>query len=156
MGLIRQTASNPRSNRYSESVGGGSNGWAGVVVNGVIRDRAEIDLMDIGVKALGTIPRRADLGPGGELDVPFHFDGITFTPGVRLVADAGGLIVLPHCLTEANISVDAGLAATAAYAAGPPREHAWIDTPGVTGRWRKSIFMRLGGRFVFQRSAGMQ
>src|SRR6059058_5580223 len=42
------------------------NGWEGVVVHGAVRDRAEIDAMDLGVKALATVPRRADIsaGPG--------------------------------------------------------------------------------------------
>ncbi len=94
------------------------NRWAGVVVNGVIRDRAEIDEMDIGVKALGTVPRRARLGAGGELDIPLRFGGVTFTPGARLVADADGVIVLPLGRTEADIAVADAAAATAAYAAG--------------------------------------
>ncbi|WBY03015.1 ribonuclease E activity regulator RraA [Ramlibacter tataouinensis] len=94
------------------------NGWAGVVVNGWIRDSAEIDAMDLGVKALGTVPRRAGLGSGGEVDVPVHFGGITFTPGARLVADADGVIVLPAGQTESTIAVADVVAATAAYAAG--------------------------------------
>lgn len=95
------------------------NGWAGVIVNGMIRDRAEIDEMDIGVKALGTIPRRADIGGRGEMDLPVHFGGITFIPGARLVADEDGVIVLPQGLTESNIIVADAVAATAEYVAGP-------------------------------------
>ena len=94
------------------------NGWAGVVVNGAIRDRVEIDQMDIGVKALGTVPRRAIIGGRGELDVPIHFGGITFTPGARLVADEDGIIVLPPGLTESSIQVADAIAATAKYVAG--------------------------------------
>jgi regulator of ribonuclease activity A len=95
------------------------NGWVGVIVNGMIRDRAEIDEMDIGVKALGTIPRRADIGGRGEMDLPVHFGGITFIPGARLVADEDGVIVLPQGLTESNIIVADAIAATAEYVAGP-------------------------------------
>ena len=94
------------------------NGWAGVVVNGAIRDRVEIDQMDIGVKALGTVPRRAIIGGRGETDVPIHFGGITFTPGARLVADEDGIIVLPPGLTESSIQVADAIAATAKYVAG--------------------------------------
>jgi regulator of ribonuclease activity A len=94
------------------------NGWAGVVVNGVIRDCVEIAGMDIGVKALGTVPRRAIVGGSGEVDVPVHFGGITFSPGARLVADEDGVIVLPPGLTESNIRVADAIAATAKYAAG--------------------------------------
>jgi regulator of ribonuclease activity A len=94
------------------------NGWAGVVVNGAIRDRVEIDDMEIGVKALGTVPRRAIIGGRGEMDVPIHFGGITFTPGARLVADEDGIIVLPPGLTESSIQLADAIAATAKYVAG--------------------------------------
>lgn len=94
------------------------NGWAGVVVNGAIRDRAEIDGMDIGVKALGTVPKRAALTGTGACDVPVRFGGVTFTPGRRLVADEDGVVVLPEGLTEADIDVAGTVAATAAYVTG--------------------------------------
>lgn len=93
------------------------NGWAGLVIHGAIRDGVEIDAMDLGVKALGTVPRRGERVGAGEVDVPVSFGGITFTPGHRLVADEDGVIVLPAGLTESDIRVDDVVAATAAYAA---------------------------------------
>lgn len=93
------------------------NGWAGLVMNAAIRDVAEIDGMDIGVKALGTVAKRGERTGSGEVDIPVTFGGVTFTPGRRLVADADGVIVLPEGLTEADIAVDDVVAATAAYAA---------------------------------------
>ena len=50
--------------------------------------------------------------------MPVSFGGITFTPGLRLVADEDGVIVLPQGVTEGDIRVDDALAATAAYACG--------------------------------------
>ena len=91
------------------------NGWAGVVVHGQIRDRAELDTMDIGVKALGTAPRRADIGGLGEADVAVAFGGVTFIPGQRLVADEDGVVVLPIGVIENDIDIANSLAATAAY-----------------------------------------
>jgi regulator of ribonuclease activity A len=88
------------------------NGWAGVVVHGQIRDRAEIDTMDIGVKALGTAPRRADIGGLGEADVTVSFGGVTFIPGQRLVADEDGVVVLPMGVIESDIDIARTLAAT--------------------------------------------
>jgi regulator of ribonuclease activity A len=93
------------------------NGWAGLVINGAIRDGLEIDAMDIGVKALGTVPKRGQRTGAGEVDVPVSFGGVTFTPGSRVVADDDGVIVLPHGLTENDIQTDDVVAATAAYAA---------------------------------------
>jgi regulator of ribonuclease activity A len=93
-------------------------GWEGVVVNGWVRDRDEIGAMDIGVQALGTVPRRAEPGGAGAIDVPVQFGGAVFTPGARLVADADGVIVLPPGVHEADLDVAGTLAATQAYAAG--------------------------------------
>lgn len=92
------------------------NGWAGLVIHGAIRDGHEIDGMDIGVKALGTVPKRGGRTGAGEVDVPVTFGGVTFVPGRRLVADDDGVIVLPENVTEAGIRVDEVVAATAAYA----------------------------------------
>lgn len=92
------------------------NGWAGLVINGAIRDSVEINGMDIGVKALGTVPRRGERTGAGEVDVPIRFGGVTFTPGRRLVADEDGVIVLPEGVLETDIATDEVLAATAAYA----------------------------------------
>ena len=96
------------------------NGWAGIVVHGAIRDSVEIDAMDIGVKALGTVPRRGERSGAGEVDVPVQFGGASFVPGQRLVADEDGVIVLPAGVHESEIAVADAVAATAAYAAEPP------------------------------------
>jgi len=69
------------------------NGWAGVVLNGCIRDSADIAEMDLGVKALGTHPRKTDKRDLGDRNVPVRFAGVTFTPGHYLYADEDGIIV---------------------------------------------------------------
>ena len=137
--LMRDVIGQPGHDRVLVIDGGGSlaralfgdvmaamaagNGWSGLVINGAIRDAVEIDTMDLGVKALGTVPRRGERSGAGEVDVPVHFGGITFTPGHRLVADEDGVIVLPAGVVEGDIHVDDVVAATAAYAAasGKPR-----------------------------------
>ena len=96
------------------------NGWAGLVIHGVVRDAVELNTIDIGVKALGTVPKRGSRTGAGERDVPVHFGGVTFTPGDHVVVDADGVIVLPSGLTAADIAVDGVVAATATYAAGTP------------------------------------
>ena len=50
------------------------NGWAGWSSMDWIRDRDEINAMDIGVKALGTIPVRANIQGPGERDVVVAFE----------------------------------------------------------------------------------
>src|SRR5690606_21478052 len=57
------------------------NGWAGIIVNGVIRDRVALGELPIGVKALGSNPRKSSKEGTGEADQPVTFGGVTFTPG---------------------------------------------------------------------------
>lgn len=74
------------------------NGWAGVVVHGCIRDSEAIARMTLGVKALGTHPRKTQKRNEGERDVPVRMGGVTLTPGTYLYADGDGLIVSPRAL----------------------------------------------------------
>jgi len=69
------------------------NDWAGIVINGCIRDSEEISKIAVGVKALHAVPRRSAKEGAGERDVPVSFAGITFAPGNYLYADADGVIV---------------------------------------------------------------
>ena len=72
---------------------GRSNGWAGIVVNGAIRDSAIVAGMDFGCKALGTNPRKATKTGAGERDVTVSFGGVDFVPGDTLYADSDGIVV---------------------------------------------------------------
>lgn len=69
------------------------NGWAGVVIHGAIRDSADIARLPLGVKALGTNPRKSTKEGVGEIDVEVAFGGVVFRPGARLVADEDGILV---------------------------------------------------------------
>ena len=70
-----------------------NNGWNGIVVNGCIRDSAQIASMDLGVMALATHPRKSIKLGHGQLDLPLHFAGVIFTPGHHLYCDADGLVL---------------------------------------------------------------
>jgi regulator of ribonuclease activity A len=72
---------------------GVKNGWAGLVINGAIRDSAGIDKLDIGVKALGTTARRGWAPGPSERDVPLLIGGATFSPGDWVYADPDCVIV---------------------------------------------------------------
>ena len=69
------------------------NGWSGVVVNGCIRDSEFVASLDIGVKALGTHPKKSLKRGLGERDIPVRFAGVEFRPGDYLYADADGVVV---------------------------------------------------------------
>lgn len=69
------------------------NGWAGVIVHGVIRDSEAMRMLPLGVKALGTNPRKSAKDGVGEIDVAVTISGVTFTPGVHVWADSDGVLV---------------------------------------------------------------
>lgn len=70
-----------------------ANGWSGVVIHGAIRDSVAIDGLELGVKALGTNPRKSAKAGAGEIDVDLEFGGVVFRPGARLYSDADGILV---------------------------------------------------------------
>jgi len=70
-----------------------ANGWAGIVVHGAVRDSAAMAMLHLGIKALGTNPRKSGKAGEGEIDVPVEFGGVVFTPGGYLYADEDGIVV---------------------------------------------------------------
>lgn len=109
--LVKATLSEPGYGRVLVVDGGGSlrrallgdvlaadavrNGWAGVVINGAVRDVAVLGGMDLGVKALGSVPMRSVKRGEGVIDTPVAFGGVVFVPGDMLHADSDGVVVLP-------------------------------------------------------------
>ncbi len=69
------------------------NGWAGVVIFGCIRDSAAIAEMALGVKALGTCPRKTEKLGQGLRNVTVRIGGTDISPGDWLYADEDGVIV---------------------------------------------------------------
>jgi regulator of ribonuclease activity A len=80
------------------------NGWAGVLVHGYIRDSADIARLPLGVKALGTLPRKSEKRGAGETQVPLRFAGVEFRPGDHCYADADGVLVIASADVEAMTS----------------------------------------------------
>ncbi|MFW0783794.1 ribonuclease E activity regulator RraA [Gordonia sp. CPCC 206044] len=73
---------------------GRSNGWVGIIVNGAIRDSAAIGGMEIGVKALGTNPRKSSKSGVGDRDVALTIGGETFNPGDIVYSDDDGIVIV--------------------------------------------------------------
>lgn len=106
--LVRKALEEPGQGRVLVVDGGGSrrcalvgdqlallaqqNGWAGVVVNGCIRDAGDVGRMRIGVKALGTHPLKSLKRNEGQRDVEVRFAGVTFRPGHYVYADLDGIL----------------------------------------------------------------
>ena len=71
-----------------------SNGWAGLVVHGAVRDAAALRGIGIGIKALGTNPRKSSKTGAGERDVEISLGGVTFVPGEVVFSDDDGIVVV--------------------------------------------------------------
>lgn len=108
--LVRATLERPGEGRVLVVDGGGSlrcalvggqlgelavrNGWAGLLVNGCVRDRAELAALALGVKALAAHPRRSEKGlHSGQADRVVEFAGVRFAPGAWLYADRDGVVI---------------------------------------------------------------
>lgn len=70
-----------------------TNGWSGVVIHGAIRDREAIADLDLGVKALGSNPRKSAKAGTGEVDVDAEIDGVTIRAGAMIWCDPDGILV---------------------------------------------------------------
>ena len=107
--LVKQCVEEPGNGRVIVVDGGGSmrrsllgdmlaekaaaNGWAGLVINGVIRDVDQIGETSLGVQALGTCPVKTEKLGMGQRDVPVAFGGVAIAPGDYLYADNNGVII---------------------------------------------------------------
>jgi regulator of ribonuclease activity A len=76
------------------------NGWAGIVVDGCIRDTDEINACDIGVRALAAHPQKSSKKGVGERNVRVHIAGVAVNPGDWLYADADGILIAQQKLVS--------------------------------------------------------
>ncbi len=107
--LVRSTLEAPGNGNVLVIDGGGSlrralvggqlallaqdNGWAGVIVNGCVRDSDEINACDIGVRALGVLPRKSGKTGAGERNARIDMCGVPVSPGDWVYADADGILI---------------------------------------------------------------
>ena len=110
--LVRSELEQPGQGRVLVIDGGGSlrralgggqlgvlaehNGWAGIVVDGCIRDCDELSVCQIGVRALATHPRKSGKTGAGQRDVRIQISGVAVSPGDWIYADADGVLVASH------------------------------------------------------------
>lgn len=106
--LVKDTVSQPGNGRVLVVDGGGStrtalvgdmvaetarqNGWAGLVINGAIRDSVDIHAMTFGVKTLGTSPVKSAKTGHGTVGQPIHVGGVMIAAGGWIYADADGVL----------------------------------------------------------------
>ncbi|SEH57044.1 regulator of ribonuclease activity A [Mycolicibacterium rutilum] len=73
---------------------GVDNGWVGLIINGAVRDAATLRTLDIGIKALGTNPRKSSKTGAGQRDAAVEFGGVVFVPGHHAYSDDDGIVVV--------------------------------------------------------------
>ncbi|PWQ83510.1 S-adenosylmethionine--2-demethylmenaquinone methyltransferase, partial [Enterococcus faecium] len=68
--------------------------WSGLIVNGAVRDASTLRTLDIGIKALGTNPRKSTKTGDGERDAGVEVGGVVFTPGDIAYSDDDGIVIV--------------------------------------------------------------
>jgi regulator of ribonuclease activity A len=112
--LVKRLLATPGDGRVLVVDGGGSlraalmgdligasavtNNWAGVVINGAVRDVVALRGLDLGVQALGSNPRKSVQNGTGEIGVPVTFGGAEFGPGAWLYSDEDGIVLATRSL----------------------------------------------------------
>jgi regulator of ribonuclease activity A len=113
--LVKQAVDSPGNGRVLVVDGGGSlrralvggnlakaaarNGWAGIVVDGCVRDVAELNAEAVGIRALALMPLPTEKRGEGLRDSAVQIQGVWVHPGDWLYADADGVVISSKCLT---------------------------------------------------------
>ena len=106
---IREAVNSPGEGRVLVVEGGGSvrralvggnlaaaaakNGWAGILVDGAVRDAAELAAAGIAIKALALMPLRSVKRGEGQRDLAVEIQGVPVRPGDWLYADEDGVVI---------------------------------------------------------------
>lgn len=109
--LVKAAVDSPGEGRVLVVDGGGSlrrallggnlgaaaarNGWAGVVIDGCVRDVAELAQCHTGIRALASMPLPTEKRGEGQRDVAVQIQGVWVRPGDWLYADEDGIVVSP-------------------------------------------------------------
>lgn len=107
--LVKQIVAEPGEGRVIVVDGGGSrrrallgdmlaeqaasNGWAGLIIYGSIRDVDEIAETALGVQALGHCPVKTEKLGVGQRGLALNFGGVEILPGEYAYADNNGVII---------------------------------------------------------------
>jgi regulator of ribonuclease activity A len=74
------------------------NGWAGVVIDGCVRDTAELSGHAVGIRALAPVPLPTEKRNQGQANVAVQVQGVWVRPGDWLYADEDGIVVASRAL----------------------------------------------------------
>ena len=69
------------------------NNWAGIIVNGCIRDIQILRHMNLGIYALGSCPKKSNKNGKGQINATFSVDEVDIKPGYWIYADQNGILI---------------------------------------------------------------
>lgn len=75
------------------------NGWAGVVIDGCVRDVAELAQCAVGIRALAAMPLPTEKRQDGLREIAVQIQGVWVRPGDWLFADDDGMVVMASPLS---------------------------------------------------------
>jgi 4-hydroxy-4-methyl-2-oxoglutarate aldolase len=131
--LIAAAGGTTRSGLWGEllSTAARRSGCVGAIVDGAVRDVVKMTAMGFAVFARGTcLYDSKDRNRVIDVDVPVEIDGVRFSPGDLVLADADGIVVVPqaveaeviaaawkkvHAENEVRDAIRGGLTATEAF-----------------------------------------
>jgi len=93
-------------------------GIAGIVLDGAVRDVADLREMGFPVFCRAVVPRGPHKGFGGTIDVPVSCAGVTVSPGDLVIGDDDGVAVAPLAQVRTVL---------AAAKEAQEREWAWLE-----------------------------
>ena len=99
--LIAAVAGSMRSGLWGEllSTAARRSGCVGAIIDGAVRDVVKMTAMNFPVFARGTSPYDSrDRNRVIDIDVPVEIDGVIFSPGDLVIADADGIVVVPKAM----------------------------------------------------------
>ncbi|KMY53033.1 ribonuclease [Bacillus sp. FJAT-27231] len=73
---------------------------AGVIINGCVRDTAELAKLDVGILALGSNPLKSIKRGAGEENISITFGEVKWIPGHYVYADEDGVVVAEKPLVK--------------------------------------------------------
>ena len=69
------------------------NNWQGIIINGCIRDSILIEDMPVGIKAIGTNPRKSEKRELGKVGEAIKISGIEIKTSSWVYSDSDGVII---------------------------------------------------------------
>jgi 4-hydroxy-4-methyl-2-oxoglutarate aldolase len=91
------------------ATGARKRGVAGLVVDGAIRDRTELEEIGLPVFHLGVSPRKPAKDGPAALRVAVEIQGVRVEPGDLVAADADGVVVVPRAHADGLLAAAAEL-----------------------------------------------